>query len=119
RAGGAGGFDLWVAPALGGGRFGPPEPLPPPVNSAGDELDPAPAPAGTGIVFVRRTADGRGARLYHADRDGTAPAVPVFDEPLDPRVRTVPRIDREPAFAPDGVVLWFVREVLGEPKQVL
>lgn len=121
RDGGEGGFDLWRATRVGPARFGPPLPLPPGINTPGDELDPAPAPFGGALAFARRAPDGRGARIWLVDRDADPDAEPrqVSQEPIDAREQLVPVIEREPAFAPDGSVLWFVAERYGHPKAVL
>ncbi|MBK8976700.1 MAG: PD40 domain-containing protein [Planctomycetes bacterium] len=120
RPGGRGGFDLWAAPPAGGGRFATPRPLPDTVNTAADEVDPAPAPDGVELAFVRRfasVAEGRNGELWIADLTSAEPA-----RPLDPsapsaaeRVRRglPPAIDRDPAFASDGAALWFVRQTAG------
>ena len=51
--GGAGGFDLFAAPARGGGRFGSPEPLPGAINTAADEFDATYLADGVTVVFTR------------------------------------------------------------------
>ena len=51
RSGGAGGFDIWRAHALGDGRFAPPIHVPETVNGPADEVDPALSPDGVTLVF--------------------------------------------------------------------
>jgi hypothetical protein len=118
RSGGAGGYDLYVATWSRTG-FGAPEPLTL-CNTALDETDPAPAPNGSEFVFVRidRQVDGGADGVLFRAR---------LDDGLDPRAlfetsskHSRPAcIDRDPAFAPDGGALWFVRKNFGEPLRVV
>ncbi|MBM4062391.1 MAG: hypothetical protein FJ265_15030, partial [Planctomycetes bacterium] len=109
RPGGAGGYDLYVARSTGAG-FGAPEPVAA-ANSPLDECDPAPAPDGSALVFVRieaQRAAGDGGVLLTWRPGGTDPPRPLFEEPA-PRRRGAGAVDRDPAFAADGGALWFVR----------
>src|SRR5437879_4166341 len=51
RPGGVGGFDLWAAPRLQGGRWGTPYNLGPAVNSEFNESNPDPTPEGKRLIF--------------------------------------------------------------------
>jgi hypothetical protein len=114
RRGGAGGFDLWRAPRVGTEptSFGTPQPAVA-VNTLADEVDPAPSPLGDEIVFARRTTPREGTSLL-VHRFGSDGAEPVFEETRSAGYR----IDREPAFHPDGVSLWFVRESPGSEATI-
>ncbi len=125
RRGGAGGFDLWRAVSLGGGRFAVPIAVDGEVNTPADETDPAPSADGDSLVFVRRLrseADGKNGRLWIQDRSSLDPPRPVFD--VAPSLREkrgmlAPVIVRDPTFAPDGAALWFVRERAGAPASLM
>src|SRR5690606_37791219 len=68
----------------------------------------------------RTVADGRNGTLWVADRADTEPAVRVFPAERElPADALQPTIDRDPCFAPDGVALWFVRQRLGAPPEIL
>ncbi|MCA8957043.1 MAG: PD40 domain-containing protein, partial [Planctomycetes bacterium] len=122
RPSGAGGFDLYTA-TFRDGVFFAVRPLPQGINTGLDETDPAVDPFGGQLVFVRRDpeqARGRNGVLMMAPpgsvRDGETVAVTrVFAEPDRGAARrhTAPPIDRDPVFAPDGIGLYFVREVAG------
>lgn len=100
RPGGQGGLDLWVAPPVPGvGAWAPPRPAAAGCNTENDEADPAPGPGGE-LAFVREGA------LWLLDAAGGEPRLLL---PMMPRGA----IDRDPAFAPDGVLLWFVRQQAG------
>ncbi len=112
RRGGVGGFDLYRA-RLRGGAFGAVEALPDWINTGLDEADPAPAPDGTTLVFTRRDPglrDGANSTLMLASLSDATAAVPLY-EPDPERVDQ----DRDPAWSPDGVCLWFVRQTDGGP----
>ncbi|MBP8300230.1 MAG: PD40 domain-containing protein [Planctomycetes bacterium] len=118
REGGVGGYDLYVAQWSRAG-FGAPAPLPV-CNTALDESDPAPAPNGLDFVFVRidRQIDGgANGSLYRARLDDGLEPRPVFE--VSNRRNRVSCIDRDPAFAPDGGALWFVRKQGLEPLRVV
>ncbi|MEQ1630907.1 MAG: hypothetical protein ABL997_00945 [Planctomycetota bacterium] len=118
RAGGSGGYDLYVAPRLSA----IPSEVAPVAACASplDELEPAPSPDGSEIVFVRSDGHERGgedgelwrwvlgedrepSRLFAVTR-GVAPAKQIAD--------------REPCFTADGAGLWFVRRVEGSLRLV-
>ncbi|MEM7205278.1 MAG: hypothetical protein AAF628_33795, partial [Planctomycetota bacterium] len=107
RRGGQGGFDLYRA-RWRNGSFGGVEPLPIGVNTGEDECDPAPDPRGDQLLFVRRDPDvaaGRNGMIWRGDVLGAA-----APEPLWELKRGEVRLERDPAWSPDGVGLWFVRE---------
>lgn len=51
RPGGVGGFDIWAAPRLPGGKWGTPYNLGPAVNSEFNESNPDPTPDGKRLIF--------------------------------------------------------------------
>jgi hypothetical protein len=51
RPGGLGGFDIWAAPRLAGGKWGAPYNLGPAVNSEFNESNPDPTPDGKRLIF--------------------------------------------------------------------
>ncbi|MBK8098484.1 MAG: hypothetical protein IPK26_15350 [Planctomycetes bacterium] len=112
RPGGAGGYDLYVAP-FAAGSFGRPEPVSL-CNTSRDETDPAPSPVAGELVFVRLEpqADGRGT-LMLVDLGGDVDPAPLL--PFDGlrRAAESPN-DRDPVFDRDGAGLWFLRQVGGE-----
>lgn len=115
RPGGPGGFDLYSALYIEGGLFSFPRLLAANVNTPADEFDPAPAPDGNTLVFARRhpsVAERRSSTLQIAQLNSDLSAVPLWEEKTSRRP-ILPRMDREPAFGPDGVSLWFVREIGG------
>ncbi len=119
RPGGRGGFDIYRSLYIDG-HFGTPKRLPEPINTEADETDPAPHPQTTSFVFVRRhpsVDEGRNGKLWIADLNSDRPAQRIWIDDSnwdDPYVHS---IDRDPAFSPDGVVLWFARQIgRAEPK---
>jgi hypothetical protein len=113
RPGGQGGYDLYSALYIEGGLFSVPRLLAETINSSADEFDPAPAPDGNTLVFARRhplVAGGRNSSLQVAQLNSDLAAVPLWEEARSKRV-ALPRMDREPAFSPDGIAVWFVRQV--------
>jgi hypothetical protein len=116
RPGGAGGYDLYAARWLGAG-FGPVEALTV-GNSALDECDPAPAPDGARLVFVRRDAPRDAAApgvLWRCELAAGGAPVPVWPQRAG---RTPSADDRDPVFTADGSALWFVRRRGGAPLTV-
>ena len=116
RRGGVGGFDLYRA-RYRGGSFGDVERLPAWINSAFDETDPAPDPGGDRVVFVRRDPDvrsGQNGVIMIGRLEVDEAAVPLYSATRQPAP-----LDRDPAFAPDGVSLWFVRQTLDEPPVIM
>ncbi|MCB9878639.1 MAG: hypothetical protein H6835_13660 [Planctomycetes bacterium] len=106
REGTVGGYDLFVSTWTPRG-FGVVQPMLP-CNTALDETDPAPDAAGDRVVFVRidrRANGGDDGVLWHWRIGDALDPQRVFP-PIDRRSDT---IDRDPAFAADGVGLWFVR----------
>ncbi|MCC7013867.1 MAG: PD40 domain-containing protein [Planctomycetes bacterium] len=98
RAGGAGGFDLYMAPWDGAG-FGAPRPLEGGVNTAADELDPAPS-AGA-LVFSSNREQGFDlfiARGFAANGVRTVEELAAANSPFD---------EREPFVTSDGRALYF------------
>ncbi|HZN38828.1 MAG TPA: hypothetical protein VFD82_08485 [Planctomycetota bacterium] len=118
RPDGVGGYDLYVAQWRETG-FGKPAPLTA-CNTALDESDPAPSDNGLDFVFVRidRSVDHGNSGLLHRWRLGDPfDPVPVFA--AEGARRNQQPIDRDPAFAPGGAALWFVRKVRNEPLRLL
>ncbi|MBL8723258.1 MAG: PD40 domain-containing protein [Planctomycetes bacterium] len=116
RPGGAGGYDLYAARWLGTG-FGPVEALVP-ANTALDECDPAPAPDGARLVFVRcEPARGIGAPgvLWQCDLAAGRAPVPLWSWRTS---RESAAVDRDPVFSADGSALWFVRQLAEAPPTV-
>jgi hypothetical protein len=116
RDGGAGGYDLYVAPRLLA-TSSEVQPIPA-TRTALDETDPALAPDGIDLVFVRsdRLRDGGNDGVLWRWRFGDElDPVPLFG----PTSRNARPIDRDPAFAADGASLWFVRKLPGAPLRVL
>ncbi|HEU4420181.1 MAG TPA: prenyltransferase/squalene oxidase repeat-containing protein, partial [Planctomycetota bacterium] len=118
RPDGLGGYDLYVAP-WGETGFGKPAPLTA-CNTALDESDPAPSDNGLDFVFVRidRAVDHGNSGVMHRWRLGDPfDPVPVF---AAAGARRNPQpIDRDPAFAPGGAALWFVRKGRNEPLRLM
>jgi len=118
RPDGVGGYDLYVA-QWGEAGFGRPEPLVA-CNTALDESDPAPSDNGQDFVFVRidRSVDHGNCGVLHRWRLGDPlDPVPVFA--AQGSRRNIQPIDRDPAFAPGGGALWFVRKLRNEPLRLL
>ncbi|MGC3970442.1 MAG: prenyltransferase/squalene oxidase repeat-containing protein [Pirellulales bacterium] len=112
REGGAGGYDLYVAPRLGAAAA---EVAPVPAcRTALDETDPAPHPNGVDLVFVRsdrRLDGGNDGALFHWRVGDTLDPAPLFA----PAARRIDRvIQRDPVFTADGVALWFVQHAIGQ-----
>lgn len=103
RPGGAGGWDLWQA-TLHDGRWQQPEPLQPPFNSAGDELDPYMSRDGHWLLFAS-DREGRLA-LFRAAiaADGS------FGRPEPWRADGPGAVERGPALSADGRQLLFARK---------
>ncbi len=112
RDDGNGGFDLYRA-EYRDGRFRAPEPLGSEFNTEHDEIDPAPEPGGFGLAFVRRVLGEQNAEIWLGKSNAEQPAVRLLADEVDPAERDVVRIDRDPAFAPDGTALWFARQAAG------
>lgn len=111
-----GGYDLFATTWTPRG-FGRVEPVAA-CNTAFDETDPAPDPVGASLVFVRidrAIDDGNDGVLYRWLLGDPLDPDLVFPEQARRRERVV---DRDPAFAPNGASLWFVRKVRGRPLQV-
>ncbi|MCK5940335.1 MAG: PD40 domain-containing protein, partial [Planctomycetes bacterium] len=111
-----GGYDLFTTTWTPRG-FGRIDPVPA-CNTAFDETDPAPDPFGASVVFVRidrAIDDGDDGVLYRWLLGDPLDPVMVFPDQRRRRERV---IDRDPAFAPDGASLWFVRKVRGQPLQI-
>lgn len=108
-----GGYDLWQARYDGRG-FYPPNPVVGEVATAGDEVDPVLDPRTGELVFARRTAGEAWFRLWTVPLDASrAP------ELLLPEVGSGPTAsEREPAFAADGGMLWFVRRTGDGPIEL-
>ena len=110
RRGGAGGFDLYRA-RYRGGEFRAVERLPDWINTVLDESDPAPDPLRENhVVFVQRDPDiddGQNGVLLVGHLEAEHISTPLYD------VRAPRPLDRDPAFAPDGVSLWFVQQRVG------
>ncbi len=119
RAGGFGGYDLYVATWHQNG-FGAPIALAV-CNTALDETDPAPAPDGDLLVFVRidpqHDAGNDGVLQRVSLQDGLEPFAVFAETPA--RRRGQAAVDRDPAFTPDGAALWFVRKEVGQPLRLL
>jgi len=116
RAESIGGYDLFVSTWTPRG-FGSVTALTA-CNTALDETDPARAPRGSELVFVRidrRIDRGNDGVLFRFDLDGALDPAPLFPELLRARERV---IDRDPVFHPDGASLWFVRKQFGRPLAV-
>ncbi len=113
---GAGGYDLWESRVTATG-FAPPTPLAQ-CNTARDETDPAPHGNGVDFVFVRidRAVDSRGGTLFQCRLGAPEDPAPVFANAA--KLRNPP-VDRDPAFAPDGGALWFVRKEKAGPLRVV
>ncbi|MGB3965397.1 MAG: hypothetical protein WBO45_01610, partial [Planctomycetota bacterium] len=115
REGGAGGYDLYVAPGL---RAAVAEVAPIPATSTAlDETDPALHGNGVDLVFVRsdrRIQGGNDGVLWRCRLGDALDPVPVFAE-APPRARP---IDRDPVFTADGAALWFVRKPPGHRLSV-
>lgn len=116
RDGGRGGYDLYEVPSWRGSA-----PAVRPIeacNTALDESDPAWAPDGSLLVFVRsdrRIDDGDDGVLWRWTVGGELDPEPLF-APGKPGARPV---DRDPVFAADGASLWFVRKSSARALQVL
>jgi hypothetical protein len=103
RSGGLGGCDIWRAPWLGT-RFGPPENLGAPVNSAAQEIEPLVAPDQSYLVIsIKDRPDSLGSYdLYIARRAGGAWQAPQhLPAPINSR-----GWDFGPRLSPDG--RWFL-----------
>lgn len=116
RDGGRGGYDLYEAPSWRGpmAAVRPIEAC----NTALDESDPARAPDGSLLVFVRsdrRIDGGDDGVLWRWTVGAELDPEPMF-EPGQPGARPV---DRDPVFAADGASLWFVRKTSARALQVL
>lgn len=114
RAGGLGGFDLWLAAPAPAGGFAAPVNVGPPVNSADAEGDACIAPDGRCIVFCsHRAGDLGNGDLYVAFRDSAREA---WSEP-QPLGLGINSADTDycPMFTPDGRFLFFSRRI-SEPK---
>jgi hypothetical protein len=112
RAGGRGGYDLYVARPAGRG-FGPAEPVLA-CNTALDETDPA--PGRDLVVFVRidpAERAGHNGTLWRWRQDADTDATTVF--------ATTPErcTDRDPVFDASASALWFVRRVGSGPLTVV
>ena len=87
------------------------------MNGAFDETDPAPDPRGDRVVFVRRDPDvrsGKNGVIMIGSLENDEAAVPLYATTAGPAP-----LDRDPAFSPDGVSLWFVRQTVGEPPVIM
>ncbi|MBL8749073.1 MAG: PD40 domain-containing protein [Planctomycetes bacterium] len=113
---GAGGYDLWESRVTATG-FAVPTPLAQ-CNTARDETDPAPHGNGVDFVFVRvdRAVDSRGGTLFQCRLGAAEDPTPVFANTA--KLRNPPA-DRDPAFAPDGGALWFVRKEKAGPIRIV
>ncbi len=111
---GGGGYDLWQA-QLDGGGFGPPRVLPAPIATPGDETDPALDPRTGELVFARRGEGETWFRLWSVPLDGSREPTLLFAESVSPERAS----EREPAFAPDGTTLWFVRRAGDGPVELV
>jgi Tol biopolymer transport system component len=110
RPGGFGEGDLWRAPALSDGEFGPPVNLGRPVNSEHRESDSCVAPDGSYIVLTSGRPGGHGnGDLYVSFRD---PSSGAWSEPvnLGGQINTADT-DYCPMITPDGRYLFFSRRV--------
>jgi len=109
RSGGAGGYDLWLAP-FDDGVTGPAVALDAGINTASDELDPAPvllATGGRALAFSSNRSERGDFDLYLAQLDGP-PGEVVSAERLD--ALSSEANDREPAFAAGGRTLYFASD---------
>ncbi len=106
RRGGHGGDDLYRAPVLADGAFGPPVNLGEGVNTAGDEWAPMPGPDGDSLLFASDGHGGQGRHdLFVARWDGAAFSAPT---PLPGAVNT-PADEFDAAWLGDGATLVFAR----------
>jgi hypothetical protein len=118
RAGGTGGYDLYVATLRNGG-FGDVQPVPL-CNTGFDETDPAPSPDGSELLFVRidrAAADGHNGTIYRVKLGAELDPEPLF--PFTGRRATRLLEDRDPAFTPDGAAVWFLRRETGQGLHLL
>ena len=112
RRGGAGGFDLYRAPAAGDG-FGQPVPLGAPVNTAGDETDPFVAPDQRYVIFTATRPAGAGGRdLWITYQTATG-----WSDPEALSVNT-PEDEYAASVTPDGRYLFFTRGRPGDLLQI-
>lgn len=121
RAGGEGGFDLYRA-RYANGAFDLAEPVGGGLNSEADEVDPVGVPGTDALVFASNRARGRRTDfdLYLAapgapSAAAATPAPNRSDPPAEMRVAALsalntPFDEREPAFAADGVTLYFASD---------
>ncbi|WP_045770709.1 TolB family protein [Xanthomonas albilineans] len=115
RPGGNGGSDLYRAPVLADGRYGPPQNLGPWVNSRGDERAPTLSLDGTRLLFASTGHGGAGGLdLFVARLDGQTFAHPqalVGVNSADD--------ETDAAWLGDGRALLFARARDGQGSQVL
>jgi WD40-like Beta Propeller Repeat len=109
RSGGLGGYDLWLAP-FDDGMPGPAVALDAGINTASDELDPAPVLLTTGgraLAFASNRSERGDFDLYLSYLDGPPDEV-VPAERLD--ALSSEANDREPAFAAGGRTLYLASD---------
>jgi len=103
RPGGLGGYDIYRAP-WSDGRFGEPENLGPPVNTAAAEWNVGVSPSGDLVVFM---ASGRPDSVGGDDLYATRLRAGAWQEPVDLRALNTPDNDYSPKVSPDGRSLFF------------
>jgi hypothetical protein len=117
RDGGAGGYDLYVAPSL---RAAAAEiAAVPACNTALDETDPALHPDGATFVFVRsdrRVDGGNDGTLWRWRLGDVHDPEPLFG---NGRARSTRRVERDPVFTADGGALWFVQKPPAQRLQLV
>lgn len=108
-----GGYDLWQARYDGRG-FYPPNPLAGEVATAGDEVDPVLDPRTGELVFARRAVGEAWFRLWTVPLDASRAPELLLPEASSGTMASA----REPAFAADGSMLWFVRRAGDGPIEL-